>query len=81
MADATGRRECNYSSDIPVTRGYFAGFFDIGAPCIVDSMLLCKDSAPDQNNLVLKFLDWALKKGQAQAKELDYVPLPETWSS
>ena len=40
-------------------------------------MLLRKDSAPDQNNLVLKFLDWALKKGQAQAKakELDYVPL------
>jgi len=41
-------------------------------------MLLRKDSAPDQNNLVLKFLDWALKKGRAQAKELDYVPL---WSS
>ena len=40
-------------------------------------MLLRKDSAPDQNNLVLKFLDWALKKGQAQAKELDYVPLPD----
>ena len=40
-------------------------------------MLLRKDSAPDQNNLVLKFLDWALKKGQPQAKELDYVPLPD----
>jgi len=40
-------------------------------------MLLRKDSAPDQNNLVLKFLDWALKKGQAQAKELDYVPMPD----
>jgi phosphate transport system substrate-binding protein len=40
-------------------------------------MLLRKDSPPDQNKLVLKFLDWALKKGQAQAKELDYVPLPD----
>jgi len=39
-------------------------------------MLLRKDSAADQNHLVLKFLDWCLKKGQAQAKALDYVPLP-----
>ena len=40
-------------------------------------MLLRKDSPADQNHLVLKFLDWALKKGQAQAKALDYVPLPD----
>jgi len=40
-------------------------------------MLLRKDSAPDQNHLALKFLDWALKKGQDQAKALDYVPLPD----
>ncbi len=40
-------------------------------------MLLRKDSPPDQNRLVLKFLDWALKDGQAQAKALDYVPLPD----
>jgi phosphate transport system substrate-binding protein len=40
-------------------------------------MLLRKDSAPDQNHLILKFLDWALKKGQADAKALDYVPLPD----
>jgi phosphate transport system substrate-binding protein len=40
-------------------------------------MLMRKDSAPDQNHLALKFLDWALKKGQDQAKALDYVPLPE----
>jgi len=40
-------------------------------------MLLRKDGAPDQNHLALKFLDWALKKGQAQARELDYVPLPD----
>lgn len=39
-------------------------------------MLLRKDSPVDQNHLALKFLDWALKKGQAQAKALDYVPLP-----
>jgi len=40
-------------------------------------MLLRKDSPADQNHLALKFLDWALKKGQAQAKALDYVPLPD----
>jgi phosphate transport system substrate-binding protein len=28
-------------------------------------------------HLALKFLDWALKKGQDQAKALDYVPLPD----
>jgi phosphate transport system substrate-binding protein len=41
-------------------------------------MLMRKDSPPDQNHLALKFLDWALTKGQVQAKALDYVPLPET---
>jgi len=40
-------------------------------------VLLRKDSPADQNHLVLKFLDWALKQGQAQAKALDYVPLPD----
>jgi phosphate transport system substrate-binding protein len=40
-------------------------------------MLLRKDSPADQNHLALKFLNWALKKGQAQAKALDYVPLPD----
>ena len=40
-------------------------------------MLLRKDSPADQNQSALKFLDWALKKGQAQAKALDYVPLPD----
>jgi phosphate transport system substrate-binding protein len=39
-------------------------------------MLLRKDSPADQNHLALKFLDWSLKKGQDQAKALDYVPLP-----
>jgi phosphate transport system substrate-binding protein len=40
-------------------------------------MLLRKDSPADQNHLALKFFDWALKKGQPQAKALDYVPLPD----
>jgi phosphate transport system substrate-binding protein len=40
-------------------------------------MLLRKDTPPDQNRMALKFLDWALRKGQAQAKALDYVPLPD----
>jgi phosphate transport system substrate-binding protein len=40
-------------------------------------MLLRKDSPANQNQLALKFLDWCLTKGQAQAKALDYVPLPD----
>jgi phosphate transport system substrate-binding protein len=40
-------------------------------------MLLRKDSPADQNHLALTFLDWALKSGQAQARALDYVPLPD----
>ena len=40
-------------------------------------MLLRKDSPAAQNHLALKFLDWGLRHGQAQAKALDYVPLPD----
>jgi phosphate transport system substrate-binding protein len=40
-------------------------------------MLLRKDNPADQNREVLKFLDWALKNGQPQAKALKYVPLPD----
>ena len=40
-------------------------------------MLLRKDS-PVEHHAVLKFLDWALKDGQTQAKALDYVPLPDS---
>ena len=39
-------------------------------------MLLRKDAPADKNHKVLKFLDWSLKDGQAQAEKLDYVPLP-----
>jgi len=41
-------------------------------------MLMRKDYPPAQNLGVLKFLDWALKKGQEQAKALAYVPLPDS---
>ena len=40
-------------------------------------MLMRKDYAPDRNRQVLKFLDWALHDGQADAQKLDYVPFPE----
>jgi phosphate transport system substrate-binding protein len=40
-------------------------------------MLMRTDTDPAQNILALKFLDWALKNGQEQAKALDYVPLPD----
>ena len=39
-------------------------------------MLLRKDSPPDQNRLALKFFSWCFNDGQAQAKALGYVPLP-----
>ncbi|MGA2088245.1 MAG: phosphate ABC transporter substrate-binding protein PstS [Stellaceae bacterium] len=39
-------------------------------------MLMRLDYTADQNQPVLKFLDWALKNGQEQARALDYVPLP-----
>jgi|SRR5579885_52302 len=40
-------------------------------------MLLRKDAPAADNQQVLKFLDWALKHGQEQAKALQYVPLPD----
>jgi hypothetical protein len=39
-------------------------------------ILLRKDNPADQNHEVLKFFEWALKDGQADAKKLEYVPLP-----
>lgn len=39
-------------------------------------MLMRKDAAPAQNEAVLKFMDWALTRGQGEARALDYVPLP-----
>ncbi len=41
-------------------------------------MLMRPDADPAKNKEVLKFLDWALKNGQAQAQKLDYVPLPDS---
>jgi phosphate transport system substrate-binding protein len=39
-------------------------------------MLMRKDYPADKNKEVLKFLDWALHDGQADAEKLDYVPFP-----
>jgi phosphate transport system substrate-binding protein len=39
-------------------------------------ILLRRDNPADQNHEVLKFFYWALNDGQADAKKLDYVPLP-----
>ncbi len=41
-------------------------------------MLMRKDYPVSRNKEVLKFLDWALHDGQADAKKLDYVPFPDT---
>jgi phosphate transport system substrate-binding protein len=40
-------------------------------------MLMRTDYATPRNHDVLKFLDWALKDGQADSKKLDYVPFPD----
>jgi phosphate transport system substrate-binding protein len=41
-------------------------------------MLLRSDYPADKNKSVLKFLDYALKDGAADAKSLDYVPFPDS---
>ena len=40
-------------------------------------ILLAKEKV-DSNKKVTAFFDWAFKKGDAKAKELVYVPLPES---
>lgn len=40
-------------------------------------ILMRKDAAKAENEKVLHFVGWFLKDGQADAKALDYVPLPE----
>lgn len=47
---------------------------------IIDAtyMLMRKDAPAGSNTTVLKFMDWALRHGQAQAERLAYVPLPES---
>jgi phosphate transport system substrate-binding protein len=41
-------------------------------------MLMREDYPADKNKAVLKFLDWALKNGQEDARKLDYVPMPDS---
>jgi len=41
-------------------------------------MLMRADYPADKNKAVLKFLDWALKRGQDDARNLDYVPMPDS---
>jgi phosphate transport system substrate-binding protein len=41
-------------------------------------MLMRADYPAEKNKAVLKFLDWALKNGQADARQLDYVPMPDS---
>jgi phosphate transport system substrate-binding protein len=40
-------------------------------------VLLRTDSPKATNETAVKFFDWALKNGQADAEKLDYVPLPD----
>ena len=40
-------------------------------------MLMRTDLDPAKNRDILKFLDFALREGQADAKKLDYVPFPD----
>jgi phosphate transport system substrate-binding protein len=41
-------------------------------------MLMRTDLDPAKNRDILKFLDYALRDGQADSKKLDYVPFPDT---
>jgi phosphate transport system substrate-binding protein len=41
-------------------------------------MLMRKDYDAGKNGAVLKFLDWALRDGQDDARKLDYVPFPDS---
>jgi len=41
-------------------------------------MLMRDDYSQDKNRQILKFLDWALRKGQTDSVSLDYVPFPES---
>jgi phosphate transport system substrate-binding protein len=41
-------------------------------------MLMRADFPAQKNKSVLKFLDWALKSGQDDARKLDYVPMPDS---
>ena len=40
-------------------------------------VLLRSDTPAARNQAAVKFFDWALKNGQADAEKLDYVPLPD----
>ncbi len=40
-------------------------------------ILLAKDYPADRNRKVVKFFDWAYKKGDKMAQDLHYVPLPK----
>lgn len=40
-------------------------------------ILLRKDASKSSNQQVIRFMTWCLTQGQAQAKSLQYVPLPE----
>jgi phosphate transport system substrate-binding protein len=41
-------------------------------------LLYKSQDKPEQGAEVLKFFDWALQKGGAQASELNYIPLPDS---
>lgn len=41
-------------------------------------VLMRKDADKATNQMVLKYFDWCLNKGQAQAEKLVYVPLPDS---
>jgi phosphate transport system substrate-binding protein len=47
-------------------------------PIVAATYMLMRDDAPvEKNREILKFLDYALKAGQADASKLDYVPFPD----
>lgn len=48
-------------------------------PIVAATYMLMRDDYPaDKNRTILKFLDYGLHEGAADATKLDYVPFPET---
>jgi len=40
-------------------------------------VMLRRDAPKEKNTMVVKFLTWCMTEGQAQSKQLNYVPLPD----
>jgi len=73
-AASTAKFDANNHFDLWLVNAPGADSWPIAGATFI---LLAKEKA-DSNKKVVTFFDWAFKKGDAKAKELVYVPLPES---